>query len=73
MEPEHFRRPVSAVQVASSLANEGIIDPMLVGVIREVYSVASPAIHGGPVRRPRSASSVTLRLGFSLRSLRSSK
>lgn len=35
--------------MARALAEEGFLDPDLVHAIREVYSVASAAIHGEPV------------------------
>ncbi len=53
MEAERFPRPLSAVQIASSLVNEGFIDPGILNVLREVYSVASPAIHGVQVTKPQ--------------------
>lgn len=43
------RRALPVFQIARSLANEGVLDPGLANVVREVYSVASPAIHGESV------------------------
>lgn len=49
MEPDQFRRPPSGLQMARSLAEEGLLDPPLVGALRDVYAVASAAIHGESV------------------------
>jgi hypothetical protein len=48
---EEARRALPAFQVAQSLVSAGIIDPRVAIAIREVYSVASPAIHGQPVTK----------------------
>ncbi len=49
METERFRRPLSVVQMASSLVNEGFIDPRVVNIIRDVNSIVAPATHGVPI------------------------
>lgn len=49
MEPDRFRRPRSAWQMASNLAEEGFLDAGLTSVIRDLYAVASSVIHGEPV------------------------
>ncbi len=46
MEANVFRRPRSVAEMASILESEGFIESRVVHVIRQVYSVASPAIHG---------------------------
>ncbi len=46
MEANVFRRPRSVAEMASILESEGFIESRVVNVIRQVYSVASPAIHG---------------------------
>ncbi len=50
MQPrEYFTRPVTAVQMARALAEEGFLDQELVQAIRQLYSVASAAIHAEPI------------------------
>ena len=43
------RRPVSVNQPMQSLLNAELMNPTLARVVREVYSVCSPAIHGEDV------------------------
>jgi hypothetical protein len=43
------RRPLSAITIGRMLVQNGVIDERLEGVIREVYAVCSPAIHGEQV------------------------
>jgi hypothetical protein len=45
----HFARPHNVGHMLSDLANEGYVDFRLVGAIRDLYAVASAAIHGQPV------------------------
>ncbi|HEX9665609.1 MAG TPA: hypothetical protein VGA95_03530 [Thermodesulfobacteriota bacterium] len=52
---EDRRRPLSIHQVSRMLAEEQLIDPALISVIREVYSVTSPAIHGEEVSKAQMA------------------
>jgi hypothetical protein len=47
--PDERRRPVPVFQIARTLASEGLLDQRLAHVVREVYAVASPAVHGEPV------------------------
>lgn len=55
MEANMFRRPRSVAEMASILESEGFIESRVVHVIRQVYSVASPAIHGEPVSEAKVA------------------
>lgn len=55
MQGDEPRRPLPVFQIAQALASEGLIDQRLANVIREVYSVASPAIHGEPVTDAKTA------------------
>jgi hypothetical protein len=43
------RRPVSVNQPMQSLLNAELMNPALARVVREVYSMCSPAIHGEDV------------------------
>ena len=52
---EEVRRPIPVFQIARILANEGLLDPRLANVVREVYAVASPAVHGEPVSEAKIA------------------
>jgi len=52
---EESRRSLPAFQVAQSLVSAGIIDPGVAIALREVYSVASPAVHGQPVTKAQVA------------------
>jgi hypothetical protein len=45
------RRTLPVVHILKHLSSEGLIDMRLTHVIREVYSVSSPAIHGEPFSR----------------------
>jgi hypothetical protein len=55
MEADMFTRPRSVAQMVSILESEGFIDSRVADVIRQAYSVASPAIHGEPVTAPKMA------------------
>lgn len=55
MEANVFRRPRSVAEMASILESEGFIESRVVNVLRQVYSVASPAIHGDPVSEAKVA------------------
>ena len=46
---ESSRRPIPINKMLSMLHNEELLDPALPKMIREVYSVCSPAIHGEEV------------------------
>lgn len=46
---EPSRRFTPTLQIARTLVQAGIIDPGLEGAIREVWTVASPAVHGEEV------------------------
>jgi len=46
---EDTRRPVPVFRIATALAHEGLLDDRLAGAVRDVYRVASPAVHGEPV------------------------
>jgi len=43
------RRPMPVFQLARRLAEDGLLDQRLSHVVREVYSVTSPAVHGESV------------------------
>lgn len=49
LDVDEGRRSVSVFRIAQELAKADLIQPNLVGVIREVYSICSPAVHGQPV------------------------
>lgn len=49
------RRPLPTFHIVRTLASEGLLDPRLANIVREVYSVASPAIHGEPVTEAKLA------------------
>ncbi len=49
VQAEEVRRPIPVLHVTRMLANEGLLDPRLANVVREVNAVASPAVHGEPV------------------------
>lgn len=51
MSPDMFARPRSVIMMATDLANEGFIDHRLVSVIRDVYAVASHAVHAKEVSK----------------------
>jgi hypothetical protein len=46
MEANVFRRPRSVAEMATILESEGFIESRVVNVLRQVYSIPSPAIHG---------------------------
>lgn len=46
---EEGKRPLPIFHITRSLAESGLIDPRLAVVIREVYLICSPAIHGEQV------------------------
>lgn len=46
---EEGRRPLPVFHIARVLSSQGLLDPRLAHAVREVYVVASPAIHGEPV------------------------
>lgn len=43
------RRPISGLRLAQALVQQEILPSRLLGAIREVYAVCSPAVHGAPV------------------------
>lgn len=49
MEADVFRRPRSVAEMVRVLESEGFIESRVADVLRQVYSIASPAIHGEPV------------------------
>lgn len=49
------RRNMPVYQMLRTLSSEGHLDSRIVGVIREVYAVSSPAIHGEPVTQAQVA------------------
>jgi hypothetical protein len=55
MEANVFRKPRSIGEMASILEAEGFIESRVVNILRQVYSVASPAIHGEPVSEAKMA------------------
>ena len=40
------KRPAPYLLITRSLVEAGLIDPKIANVIREVYAICSPAIHG---------------------------
>ena len=69
---EEGRRPLPVFQIARTLSNEGLLDPRLAHAVREVYAVASPAIHGEPVSDAKVAfvREITPELVSTLRAIR---
>lgn len=55
MEEQVFQRPRSVAEVASILESEGFVESRVVNIFRQIYSVASPAIHGVPVSQAKIA------------------
>jgi hypothetical protein len=49
------RRPLPIIQIARFLAQDGLLDPRVLNAVREVYAVASPAVHGEPVSEAKLA------------------
>jgi hypothetical protein len=55
IQAEEVRRPIPVFQIARMLASEGLLDSRLANVVREVFAVASPAVHGEPVSEAKVA------------------
>jgi len=42
------RHPISVIEIIRTLSGQGLLDHQLAAIARQVYAVASPAIHGMP-------------------------